>query len=259
MSTEKNDFRLLVMGSGAYFESYIGDLSSNQKSNVCFASNDKALNCSLKPKLYLRNGLESETDFQSRLLEIIDKERITHLLSIQYPRKISREIIDSVNSQAFNLHLAPLPEFKGWNGSAHAILEGFPYYGPTLHWMTQGIDDGDICFSSYAPIQAADSSYTILKNSRERGRELVIQLLEYLLKRLKIPRHPQLTEGTFYSKHDIESFRVVREVDDEELILRTARAFSVPGYPPALLEIRTGEFIEIQFNSKECSLNNHLN
>ena len=245
------------MGSGKYFESYIDELIEKCGSNVFFATNSKDSipkhleNHKSRSQFFVRFEKENEANFQSRLLESIITYRITHILSIQYPRRISSKIIDCVNGQAFNLHLAPLPEFKGWNGAAHAILEDFPYYGPTLHWMTSGIDDGDICFTSYAPIQTNDTSYTILQGSRVRGRDLVTQLLNRFFENLEIPKVSQLTKGKFYVKNEIESFRIVQEVDDLELISRTARAFSVPGFPPALLEIKTGEFIEIKFTPKE--------
>ena len=70
------------------------------------------------------------------------------LFSVQYHLILTQEHIDCAREMAFNLHLAPLPAYRGCNQFSFAILYEDSEFGVTLHKMYSGIDSGDIVFES---------------------------------------------------------------------------------------------------------------
>ncbi|MDE5603874.1 MAG: hypothetical protein K2I71_08205, partial [Helicobacter sp.] len=79
------------------------------------------------------------------LEELLDRE-FDILLSVQYHQILKQEIIDCAREIAFNLHLAPLPEYRGCNQFSFAILNGDKEFGVSIHKIDSGIDSGDIAF-----------------------------------------------------------------------------------------------------------------
>jgi methionyl-tRNA formyltransferase len=66
------------------------------------------------------------------------------IIVVGYDRILKSKIINIPKKGVINLHLAPLPEYRGCNGHAHAIINGETGYGVTLHYIDEGIDTGPI-------------------------------------------------------------------------------------------------------------------
>jgi len=236
----------MIIGQGIFYRECLTFLSKIIKSeNLYFATSSQkiefteseSLSNSANLKMLFKEEGETEHTFQRRIQSVIEGEKITYLLSIQYPRKVGLDLLDSVNGMAFNLHLAPLPQFKGWNAAAHIILQDFPYFGPTLHWMSSEIDDGDLCSFAYRDVTQDLTSMHILRQSRVLGLGLLRDLVNNLLEEVIPKRIPQVGISQFYEKRDLENFRVVTLEDPPEKIIKTLRAFSVEGFPSAILQL----------------------
>lgn len=64
----------------------------------------------------------------------------------------SREEIAFARCGIVNLHLAPLPEYRGRYSATHAILNREELYGVALHYVDEGIDTGPIIAEHRFPI-----------------------------------------------------------------------------------------------------------
>ena len=65
-------------------------------------------------------------------------------LSISAPWIFKKRHIDKFNGQLFNIHNQPLPKFKGAGGSTWRILMNDFDGGSCIHFLSEGIDDGEI-------------------------------------------------------------------------------------------------------------------
>lgn len=70
------------------------------------------------------------------------------IYSVQYHEILSQKHIDQAKHIAVNLHMAPLPEYRGCNQFSMAILEEKKEFGTTIHRIDHRIDHGDILFES---------------------------------------------------------------------------------------------------------------
>lgn len=73
-----------------------------------------------------------------------DIPRCDIIISVQHHEILKQEHINRASELSLNLHMAPLPEYRGCNQFSFAIVDGKKEFGTTLHKMTAGIDDGDI-------------------------------------------------------------------------------------------------------------------
>ena len=92
---------------------------------------------------YLLHALQGKNiPFTSRLEEL---KQCDLLLSVQYGMILSAEDISKAGV-ALNLHMAPLPEYRGCNQFSHAIMDGAKQFGTTIHQLVPEIDKGPIFF-----------------------------------------------------------------------------------------------------------------
>jgi methionyl-tRNA formyltransferase len=68
------------------------------------------------------------------------------LYSVQYHLILKQPHIAKARQIAVNLHLAPLPDYRGCNQFSFAIFHGAKEFGVTVHKIDEGIDSGDILF-----------------------------------------------------------------------------------------------------------------
>ena len=73
-------------------------------------------------------------------------EKVDIAISVQYHLILKEEHINKAEEITVNLHMAPLPEYRGCNQFSFAILDGKHEFGTTLHRLEPGIDSGDILF-----------------------------------------------------------------------------------------------------------------
>lgn len=157
------------------------------------------------------------------------------LLSVQHPWILSSEILDVVGGCAFNLHLAPLPAYKGWNGCSHALLNRDKNFGTTLHWISTELDCGDIAYDILFPIEGDDNASTVYHKAERSGVELFKVLINDLAAGRVPPRQPMQGSGRLYQRGDLDAFREVDPYLGVDEMAHRARAFHFPPYEPAYI------------------------
>jgi len=167
------------------------------------------------------------------ILEFVVGLQADAIVSVQFPRLLSREVLDAVGGRAWNLHLAPLPKYRGFNGPTLALLAGDDSYGVTLHWVDADADTGDIAYSAEWPIPASATALSLYDEAERQG----LRLLRLLYRRISAdkipPRHPQ-GPGGYWRRDAIDAYREIRSWEEVD---RKARAFHFPPFPPAFIDL----------------------
>lgn len=73
-------------------------------------------------------------------------ERFDIGISVQYHEILKIQHIERAKEIFVNLHMAPLPEYRGCNQFSFAIINKDEEFGTTIHRLEEGIDSGDIIF-----------------------------------------------------------------------------------------------------------------
>ena len=93
-------------------------------------------------------------------LAILNHLRIDFIFSFQYNQILNEEVFKQSKFGAINLHLGPLPRYRGISPIAFALINGEKEFGVTLHYMDQGVDRGDTIDQLFFNIEH-------IKNGRE--------------------------------------------------------------------------------------------
>lgn len=94
---------------------------------------------------WIRFGAEIDAD-------VIRELEPDLILSIYYRRILKKAILDMPSMGAINVHASMLPHGRGPAPSLWNILNGDEFAGSTLHYMTEGVDAGDIINQKQIPI-----------------------------------------------------------------------------------------------------------
>ena len=181
--------------------------------------------------------LASEEADDSKTQDFISQCQADVLISIQHPKLISKKSINLVQGQAFNLHLAPLPEYKGYYGINHAILNGDKIYKSTIHWMNEKADEGDIAYESTIPISKNETALSLYRKAETAGFKIFLSLINNLNDGIIPPSNPQNGSGDFYSHKSLSQLKNINfPIDIKEVEIKT-RAFHFPPFEPAYILI----------------------
>ena len=153
-------------------------------------------------------------------------------ISILYDRKLPAEMVDHPPRGFVNLHLGPLPRFRGVNSIYHAIrlarLHDNWMFGITLHYVDHGLDTGPIIDKLDIPIYPDDTAYDLYMRSTGKLFDLFVRNIGPLLSSKKrIPSTPQSGPSQYFKRSDIK-LQIDLSWSPEE-IYDAVRALTFPG------------------------------
>ena len=156
----------------------------------------------LLPDVPVLEGRDFRDDGGVRLLRSL---ALDVLLSVHFPYIVPREVLELSRIGCFNLHPAYLPWNRGWHTPSWTILER-TRPGATLHWMAEGMDEGDIVVRRELDVRPEDTAHTLYQRILA-VEEDVLQAAIPLLCGGRPPRLRQEQGGTRHVKADLETVR----------------------------------------------------
>ena len=85
-------------------------------------------------------------------------EGIEFICLAGYLRVLTPFLVDAWAGKMINIHPALLPEFKGLHTHERAIEAGAIEHGATVHWVSSGVDEGEIIAQARVPVLAGDTA-----------------------------------------------------------------------------------------------------
>ncbi|MCC8982878.1 formyltransferase family protein [Bradyrhizobium acaciae] len=108
------------------------------------------------------------------LWEVADRHKIPYLhsmedlsqyggflVSIMWDKIFPAHILGQFDRGGINLHPAPLPQYRGSLGRIHAILNGDRSFGVTVHYLSEGVDTGDIIGELQFPLLPSETAFSL--------------------------------------------------------------------------------------------------
>ncbi len=163
------------------------------------------------------------------------------IISVQYHHILSAKQINHAREAAYNLHMAPLPEYRGCNQFSFAILDKAHYFGTTIHVMDAKIDHGDIVAEDRFEIPTDIWVADLYDMTEKKSIAMFAAQLEALISG-KLEGTPQFglipSRGTsIHYRHEIKAIKKLELGWPEEKIVRHIRATYMPGFVGPYFEI----------------------
>lgn len=112
-------------------------------------------------------------------------------IAVGYPHLIPAAVLDRCRDGALNLHLAPLPHYRGTKTLVRAILNGDSRHGVTLHYMDAGLDTGDVVAVRWMDLPGGGTTQQIMVMLADLGYELFVEYLPRILAPGRLAAVPQ--------------------------------------------------------------------
>lgn len=135
----------------------------------------------LPSTLAARRGIEVHrtADINSpKSLEKLREWRPDLAISTNFSHYVGKSARELPRFGTWNLHKSYLPSYRGMAPNFHALLEGAPHVGATLHVMAKGFDTGDILAQVKVPVRPLDSVYELNLATSDAGGRLLADFLE---------------------------------------------------------------------------------
>jgi len=163
------------------------------------------------------------------------------IFSVQHHELLKKRHLQKARKIALNLHLAPLPEYRGCNQFTFAILENAAEFGVTIHEMDTRIDHGAILAESRFSIPENCWVKTLYDLSEEKALKLFQDTLPEIIagKYVLTPQKDlePLRPSQLHFRQEIEDIKEIPLNLSASEIDRRLRATMMPGFEPPYCRI----------------------
>ncbi len=117
----------------------------------------------------------------------------------EYHFILKREIFEIPRYGAINLHGAPLPRYRGAHPINWMIINGETEGAVTCHYISDGLDNGDIIAQYTFPILESETAYDIRPKIESTGRRLLVDVIRRFKAEGKVAGIPQNEDNALYT------------------------------------------------------------
>ncbi len=152
----------------------------HQEHEICFVMTNSASeeihHYCFKDSIPIFSGNPRKKDGYQVLL----KERIDVLVSINYLFIVNEDILHAPDKIAINIHGSLLPKYRGRTPHVWAIINDEEMTGVTVHKMVKECDAGDIILQKRIPIDPNDTGADILERFAEIYPNMLLETLRLI-------------------------------------------------------------------------------
>lgn len=113
---------------------------------------------------------DTRVDFEAELDAALKAHNIDFVACAGFMRVLGKNFVQAWAGKLINIHPSLLPKYKGLKTHERAIEAKDKTHGCTVHWVTEGVDDGEIIAQSELNLSPKDTPETLAKR---------VQALEY--------------------------------------------------------------------------------
>ncbi|MEP6887942.1 MAG: phosphoribosylglycinamide formyltransferase [Nitrospirales bacterium] len=99
--------------------------------------------------------------YDRAVLDILRKHEVDLVLLAGYMKIVTPVLIDAYRNRMMNIHPSLLPSFAGLEAQKQALEWGAKVAGCTVHFVTEGVDEGPIILQATVPVLEGDSPETL--------------------------------------------------------------------------------------------------
>ena len=177
MSTKRTDalrVAVLASGRGSNLQAVIDAIEAGkvQAKIIAVISNKKEAPALERARRHGLSGLfvdpkphagrpDSREAYDRELLDVLMQHDVELVLLAGYMKIVTRVLVEAFANRMMNIHPSLLPSFSGLDVQKKAIEWGCKLAGCTVHFVTEGVDEGPIILQAAVPILDDDSPETL--------------------------------------------------------------------------------------------------
>jgi len=139
---------------------------------------------------------DSREAYDQALLEVLSKHDAELVLLAGYMKIVSAVFINSYVNRMMNIHPSLLPSFPGLEVQKKAIEWGCKLAGCTVHFVTEGVDEGPIILQAAVPILDGDTPEALAARILEQEHKIYPRAVQlYAEGRLRVEGRRVFIDG----------------------------------------------------------------
>ncbi len=99
--------------------------------------------------------------YDRAVLDVLRKHDVELVLLAGYMKIVTSVLVKAYENRMMNIHPSLLPSFPGLDVQKKALEHGVKLSGCTVHFVTEGVDEGPIIIQSAVPVLEGDTPETL--------------------------------------------------------------------------------------------------
>ena len=104
---------------------------------------------------------DSREAYDRAILEVVRRYNVELVLLAGYMKIVTSVLVHAYANRMMNIHPSLLPSFPGLDAQKKTIEHGCKLAGCTVHFVTEGVDEGPIIIQAAVPILEEDTPDTL--------------------------------------------------------------------------------------------------
>jgi phosphoribosylglycinamide formyltransferase-1 len=114
----------------------------------------------LDPKPYAGQP-DSREAYDRAILDVLKKHEVELVILAGYMKIVTPVLIKAYENRMMNIHPSLLPSFPGLEAQKKALDWGVKLTGCTVHFVTEGVDEGPIIIQTAVPVLEGDTTESL--------------------------------------------------------------------------------------------------
>ena len=160
------------------------------------------------------------------VLEFLNTKKVDLIFSINNHQIFRDRLLHFAPDGIINFHNGPLPRYGGLNACSWAIFNGETRHGVTWHYVTSGVDEGDIVAQKLFDIDSEATALQLIMTCINEGINLFKRVIADVLAGT-VKRMPQdSSERLYYHAREVPCGGIIDFSHDYKSIQRLVRALN---------------------------------
>ena len=121
--------------------------------------------------------LEVETINSEKAIDFIREKQPDLLVSCFLLEILKKKVLNIPKKGSINVHPALVQKHRGAFSAFWTIAKNLRKHGATVHYMTEGVDDGDVILQKHFFVYPSDTVYSVNKRAAHLGGKLLVKAL----------------------------------------------------------------------------------
>jgi methionyl-tRNA formyltransferase len=134
------------------------------------------------------------------------------VFSVSCPQIFGRELLSLPRSGCVNVHSALLPDYRGMLPTFWVLARGESHTGVTVHFMSPGIDGGEIIVQRRLPITEDETLHSLMRKCKATAAELILETVSRFREGAVTTTENPPDEGSYFSfpaREDVRRFKAL--------------------------------------------------
>ena len=138
---------------------------------------------------------DSREAYDRALLDVLEQRQVELVLMAGYMKIVTLVLVNAYTNRMMNIHPSLLPSFPGLEVQKKAIDWGCKLAGCTVHFVTEGVDEGPIILQAAVPVLDTDVPETLAARILEQEHKIYPRAVQLFAEgRLKVEGRRVLIE-----------------------------------------------------------------